>query len=52
MCRTRNWYKILVGVFAVIVLFYIVKKYMHDRSFPAALKTIPVHFKRGPTLPQ
>lgn len=51
MCRTRNWSKILLGAFAGIALFYIAKKYIHDRSLPAALKSIPIPFKRGPTPP-
>jgi hypothetical protein len=51
MCRTRNWSKILLGAFAGIALFYIIKKYIHDRSLPAALKYIPVPFKHGPAPP-
>lgn len=51
MRRTRNWSRILLGAFAGIALFYIAKKYMHDRSFPAALKSIPVPFKHRPTPP-
>lgn len=47
----RNWYKVLVYAFAGTALFCIVKKYVHDRSFYPALKTIPVPFKRGPAPP-
>ena len=49
MHRTRSWSKLLLGAFAGIALLYIIKKYMHDRSLPVALKSLPVPFKHGPT---
>ncbi|MHC1754198.1 MAG: Ig-like domain-containing protein [Methanosarcina sp.] len=52
MHRTRSWSKLLLGVFAAIALLYVIKKYMHDRSLPAALKSLPVPFKHGPTPPR
>lgn len=51
MCRTRNWSKILLGAFTGIALLYIVKKLIRNRSFPVALKSISVPFKRGPVPP-
>jgi hypothetical protein len=51
MCRTRYWSRILLGAFAGIALFYITRKYMHDRSLTALLKSIPVPSKRGPVPP-
>lgn len=51
MCRTRNWSKILLGAFAGIAFFYIVKRYKHERHLPAILKSIPVPFKRRLTPP-
>ncbi|WP_410509868.1 Ig-like domain-containing protein [Methanosarcina hadiensis] len=51
MYRTRNWPKILLGAFAGIAFFYIVKRYRRDRHLPAALKSIPVPFKHRPAPP-
>jgi hypothetical protein len=52
MHRNRSWSKLLLGAFAGITLLYIIKKYMHDRSLPVALKSLPVTFKHGPTPPR
>ena len=51
MCRTRNWSKLILGAFAGIALYYMVKKYLQNRSLPAALKTLPAPFKHRPTPP-
>lgn len=48
----RKWCKILLGTFAGIALLYTIKKHMHGKSFPKALKSLPVSFKHGPTPPR
>lgn len=52
MQMSRKWSKILLGTFAGIILFYIIKKSMNEKSLPAALKSLQLPFKRGPTPPR
>ncbi|AKB18476.1 MULTISPECIES: Ig-like domain-containing protein [unclassified Methanosarcina] len=52
MHKINGWGKFLLGVVAGAVIAYTVKKYMRNRSFPEAFKSLPFHFKQGQIPPK